>query len=252
MAAQPEKEVSGFELLRHPASLALARYLEDLRSMLGFQAYLWRMIVTVDYGHGDPAKFPKPGGDARPESAVAEMDIHSAVLNEMAFCRAVNSFLTYLADLMSLIYDKYPKKLPLNKQTTYGFCIEHHLAGDLVSAFAEQTVMALTHQNLDALTKYFSKHLNIPLFSKETQTANASLCVDIRNIITHNRGIINRFFIHRNPRFADDLGKRIMITDDESRNMLGDLGYCARQIDIRAINKFGLATIEPIFENPDV
>ena len=66
-----------------------------------------------------------------PESAVAQMDVHSAVLNEMAFCRDVNSFLTYLADLMTLIYEKYPKKLPSNKQTTYGFCIEHHLAGDL-------------------------------------------------------------------------------------------------------------------------
>ncbi len=180
------------------------------------------------------------------------MDIHSAVLNEMAFCRAVNSFLTYLADLMSLIYDKYPKKLPLNKQTTYGFCIEHHLAGDLVSAFAEETVMALTHQNLDALTKYFSKHLNIPLFSKETQTANASLCVDIRNIITHNRGIINRFFIHRNPRFADDFGKRIMITDNESRNMLRRPRVLRSTSRHSRDQQVRLATIEPIFENADV
>ncbi len=85
------------------------------------------------------------------------MDIHSAVLNEMAFCRDVNSFLTYLADLMTQIYEKYPKKLPSTKQTTYGFCIEHHMAGDLIPALAEETVMALTHQNLDALAKYFSR-----------------------------------------------------------------------------------------------
>jgi hypothetical protein len=44
------------------------------------------------------------------------MDIHSAVLDEMVFCRNVNSFLTYLANLMTLIYEKYPKKLPSNKQ----------------------------------------------------------------------------------------------------------------------------------------
>src|ERR1700674_5511298 len=85
---------------------------------------------------------------APPESAVAQMDTHSAVLDEMVFCRGVNSYLTYVADLMTLIYEKYPKKLPSNKQTTYGFCIEHHLAGDLISAFAEETVIGLTHQNL--------------------------------------------------------------------------------------------------------
>src|SRR5262245_3937765 len=124
MAVGTETELSGFDLLRQPATLALARYLDDLHSMLGFQAYLWRMIVKVDYGHGDLSKLPNPGDPPAPESAVAQMDIHSAVLDEMVFCRGVNSFLTYLADLMTLIYEKYPKKLPSNKQTTYRFCIE--------------------------------------------------------------------------------------------------------------------------------
>ena len=43
---------------------------------------------------------------------------------------------------MTLIYQKYPKKLPSNKQTTYGVCIEHHMAGDLIPALAEETVVA--------------------------------------------------------------------------------------------------------------
>ncbi len=95
------KEVSGLELLRQPVTLALAQYLNDLHSGIGFQAYLWRMIVDADYGHGDVTKFPKPGDPPPPESAVAQMDIHSALLTEMLFCRGVNSFLTYLADLVT-------------------------------------------------------------------------------------------------------------------------------------------------------
>jgi hypothetical protein len=243
-----EKEISDLDLLRQPATHALVRYLEDLSSMLGFQAYLWRMIVQVDYGHGGPAKFPKRDEPPPPQSAVAQMDIHSAVLNEMCFCRAVNSFLTYVAGLMTLIYEKYPKKLPSNKQTTYGFCIEHHMAGDLISALAEETVMALTHQNLDALAVYFRKNLDLVLFTEDAATANASLCVDIRNIITHNRGIVNRFFVQRNPQFADSLGKRVVVDEKDSQEMLGSLGHCARQLDLRAVMKFGLATIEPVFK----
>jgi hypothetical protein len=149
---------------------------------------------------------------------------------------------------MTLIYEKYPKKLPSNKQTTYRFCIEHHMAGDLISALAEDTVMELTHQNLDALAKYFKKKLDLVLFTKDTHSANAALCVDIRNIITHNRGIVNRFFIQRNPRFAGDLGKRVVLYEEDRREMLGTLGYCARQLDVRAIEKFGLETIEPEFK----
>jgi hypothetical protein len=246
MDAENDEELSGLALLRVAVTPALASYLNDLHSTLGLQAYLWRIIVKADYGHGDPAKFPKPGDPAPPESAVAQMNIHGPVLDEILFCRGVNSFLTYLADLMTLIYEKYPKKLPSNKQATYGFCVEHHMAGDLIPALAEETVLGLTHQNFDALAQYFKKNLDLVLFKEDATAVKAALSVDIRNIITHNRGIVNRFFIQRNPGFADDLGKRVVLRKDESREMLADLGYCARQLDLRAIKKFGLATIEPL------
>jgi len=248
MGDESDKEVSGLELLRQPATHALARYLNDLRSVLGFEAYLWRTIIKADYSQGDPMKFPKPGDPAPADSAVSQMDIHSAVLGEMLFCRGVNSFLTYLANLMTLIYEKYPKKLPSNKQATYQFCIEHHLAGDLISALAEKTVMELTYQSLDDLAKHFEEKLDLVLFTKSADLPTAALCVDIRNVITHNRGIVNRFFIQRNPHFADDVGKRVVLREEERREMLSTLGYCARQLDVRAIKKFGLETIKPEFK----
>lgn len=249
MADETKKEeISGLELLRQPATPALAQYLNDLHSVIGFEAYLWRTIVNADYSHGDVAKFPKPGDPPPPESAVSQMDIHAALLTEMLFCRGVNSFLTYLADLVTLVYEKYPKMLQSDKQTTYRFCIEHHIAGDLISALAEKTVMELTHQSLDVLAKYFEKKLDLVLFMKKADLATAALCVDMRNVITHNRGIVNRFFIQRNPQFADDLGKRVVLDEHEKREMLGTLGYCARQLDLRAIKKFRLETIAPKFK----
>jgi hypothetical protein len=108
MAHHSVKEVSGLALLRQPATPALARYLNDLRSTLGFRAYLWQLIVKADYGAGDSARLPNDL--PAPDSAVAQMEVHSRMLDEILFCQAVNSFLTYLADLMTLIYEKYPQK----------------------------------------------------------------------------------------------------------------------------------------------
>ncbi len=240
-----EGRISGLRLLRQPVTRALARYLNDLRSMIGLQAFLWRTIVKADYG--DPTKLPKIGNLPSPESAVGQMDVHSAILGEMIFERDVNSFLTYLADLMTLIYEKYPKKLPSKKQVPYEFCIEHHLAGDLISALAEKTVMELTYQSLDDLAKHFGEQMDLILFTNDAELETAKLCVDIRNVVTHNRGIVNRFLIKRNPRFANDLNKRIVLGEEERRDMLGTLGYSARQLDLRAIKKFELETIAPEF-----
>ena len=161
MAAEADEEISGLELLGQPATLALADHLNDLHATLGFRAFLALMVVKVDYGHGDPSKFPKPGDPPAPDSAYAQMTEHSGVLDGMLFCRGVNSFLTYLADLVTLIYEKYPKKLPSNRQVTYAFCIEHHTANNLISALAEETVRELTHQNLGVLgTEFRAGRLN--------------------------------------------------------------------------------------------
>jgi hypothetical protein len=74
------------------------------------------------------------------------------------------------------------------------------------------------------LAKYFKKNSDRVLFTKDAHLANAELCVDIRNVITHNPGIVNRFFIQRNPRFANDLDKRVVLGEPERREMLSTLG----------------------------
>lgn len=125
MTAEAEDEVSGLALLKQPATPALANFLDDLLAMISFQAYPWKMIVNIDYVHGDPSNFPAPAAPAPPESAVAQIDTHSQVLGEMIFCRRVNSFQTYLTELLTLIFEAKPEALKSQKQVTREFCIEH-------------------------------------------------------------------------------------------------------------------------------
>ena len=73
----------------------------------------------------------------------------------------------------------------------------------------------------------------------------AALNVDIRNLITHNRGVVNQFFFQRGLSCGPRRTNRF-------RGLLGrcqDLGtfvYRARQLDLRAIEKFKLKTLSQI------
>jgi hypothetical protein len=71
-----EKQVSRLASLWTAATPALANYLNDHYSMLKFQAYLWKMIITVDHGRGSSSPPPLPGNIAAPDSAVGEMKLH--------------------------------------------------------------------------------------------------------------------------------------------------------------------------------
>jgi hypothetical protein len=241
-----EEELSGMALLKVPATPALANYLSDHYAMIRFQAYLWKMIVTVDYGRGDLASVRAPGDEPSPDSAVGQMAVHSPFLEEMMFCRGINSFQTYLAELLTLIFGARPETLKSNKQVTREFCVEHYAANDLIAALAEQTVNELAYQSLKDLAHFFEKKLHLPLFTKQTDLDRAALVVDIRNLITHNRGIVNRFFLQRHPERSDLIGARVPLgRDSEVGKMLGNLGYGARQLDLRAVAKFGLRTLTP-------
>lgn len=229
--------------LRRPTTPALANYLCDHFAMIGFQAYLWKMVVTADYRNRDPQTFPAPGDPTSADSAVGQMQIHSRYLGEMIFCRGVNSFQTYIAGLMTMIFEARPDTLKSEKKVTREFCVEHYAANDLISALAEQTVSELAYQSLKDLAKFFDESLGLPLFAEPDDLEKAALQIDIRNIITHNRGIINSFFVQRHAEYADAIGHPISMNDSDVSEKLGTLVYHSRQLDARAIEKFGLRTL---------
>jgi hypothetical protein len=41
-----------------------------------------------------------------------------------------------------------------------------------------------------------------------------------------------------------------VLSKEETRRMLGTLGYEARQLDVRAIKQFALPTLKPQFKEP--
>jgi hypothetical protein len=231
-----------------PTTRALANYSNDHFAALSFLAYLWKMIVMVDYGPRNSASPDDPPTlQAPPDGAVAQMKLHTRYLSEMDFCRAVNSFQTYLAELLTMIFEAHPGMLKSDKKmVTRQFCIEHHTANDLISALAEQTVHELTYQSLDDLAEFFQKFLHLPLFTRQEDLRQVLLYVDIRNIITHNRGIVNRFFLQRHPDFPAALGTPIVFESDrEVSEIAGSLLSRARELDSRAAAKFRLQTIRP-------
>jgi hypothetical protein len=92
--------------------------------------------------------------------------------------------------------------------------------------------------------------LDLVRFTKDAILANAALCVDIRNVITHNRGIVNRFFIQRNPRFENDLGKSVVLGEQERREMLSTLGTAPGSSTFEPSRSLGWRQSSPTSRNP--
>lgn len=230
--------------LRQPATAALASYLNDHRGFLSFNAYLWKTIVIAQYGRGSPANDPTqplPG-----PKVVEEMDEHTQFLGQMLFCRGIDSFLVYLSDLLTLIFTAEPNILKSNEKVSIEFVVDHLRAGDLISAIVEKKVTELSYQGMEDLYRFFDEKLKLPLCTNPDDFKRVALFNDIRNIITHNRGIVNQIFKQKHRDHPAQLGAQIVFKDhSEVGELIGSLVYLARHLDARAATKFTLPTILP-------
>lgn len=223
--------------LRQPATAALASYLNDHRGFLSFNAYLWKAIVIPEYGRGGPptdsAKLP------RNHNVVEEMDEHMQFLGQMLFCRGVDSFFVYLSDLLALIFSAEPNILKTNEKVSIEFVVDHLSAGDLISAIVEKKVTELSYRGMEDLYRFFDEELKLALGTSPNDFKRVALFNDIRNIITHNRGTVNRIFKQKHPDHPAQLGAQIVFKDhSEVGELIGSLVYFARNLDARAATKF--------------
>ncbi len=174
------------------------------------------------------------------------MDEHTQLLGQMLFCRGVDSFLVYLSDLLTLIFTAEPNILKSNEKISIEFILDHVRAGDLISAIVEKKVTELSFQGTEDLYRFFEEKLKLPLCTNPDDFKRLALFNDMRNIITHNRGIVNQIFKQKQPDHPSQLGAQIVFKDhSEAGELIGSLVYLARHLDARAATKFKLPTILP-------
>lgn len=185
-------------------------------------------------------------------TAVAALRKHRQVLLQMAYCRGVDNFLTYITDLLHAVYVAQPGTLHAKAATRRGevpesvpldTILEHATMDDLLASLVERRVNDLSFKGIRALADYLSDRLAFDLFDSQDDLQRAVRIVEIRNLIAHNRGVVNRLFL---ARVADSdestLGQPIVLDIDRLLNDLNFIVRSAFDTDIRAAEKWGLPT----------
>jgi hypothetical protein len=167
---------------------------------------------------------------------------HKNLLSELLLCRAVDNFLTYLSEILALIYRTRPETLRSNETVRLDKILQYKSMDELIAALAEKRVNELSYSGLKELSENLSNRLGFPLFEEGDTLANATRIVETRNIIVHNRAVINDRFLSRVPNYPAAIGETVVL----DRNVLwGDIQFLKRSvkdIDSRAVAKFNLPT----------
>ncbi|HWY46435.1 MAG TPA: hypothetical protein VNX70_03570 [Bryobacteraceae bacterium] len=172
--------------------------------------------------------------------ASRKLSIFYSLLTEMSLCRVVDSFLTYLTELLSLIFASRPETLRSGDQVRLDFVLAHPTRAALIKAIIDRQVNQLSYQGMNELAQFLSNRLGFRLFPTDVALQRAILVIEIRNLIVHARGIANDTFLQRVPKSSISAGSRIKLTIQDIRNHMAFLAQSVADIESRAHNKFGV------------
>jgi hypothetical protein len=163
---------------------------------------------------------------------------------ELMICRAVENFLAYISELLALVYSSKPEMLKSSEMVTIEFVIDHTSREELLKALVERKIDKLAYQGMRDLNEELGKRIGFSLFTDQRCLEKAIVVIENRNLIVHNRGIINKIYLTRTSLTDAQLGKPLTLDVDGVGDQLAFLNTTVLDLDRRAAEKFGICRSE--------
>lgn len=179
---------------------------------------------------------------SRKPDSIFEEQCHESILAQMFTCRYVDSFLKYIVDLLFLILTQKKEMLRSSETLTWEQALQYDSVDELVQGLAEEKVYKLSYKSFADLNKYMSDR-GLPLAESDTAREFAQALIEIRNLIAHNSGVVNKRFKKRLPTLNVEIGSRIGPSSTNVDTYRQLLTTMAADVDQRAIQKFGLSIL---------
>ncbi len=250
----PDSESTTSRSPRVGATVAFLEYVRENDRLIAFQLALTHGAVAIAQvvtesigaegstkpGLAEVRKRLGPAGTRAQHPDELLIGFHDSLIAEMLASRQVDNFLTYVVQLLALVFTARPELLRSQEQVRVDFVLNHPDKESLVRALIERRVDRLAYLGMRDLDEDLQERLGFSLFAASDDREKAVHLIEIRNVIVHNRGIVSKIAASRCSSMAPELGKPVDLTSDKLSDHRAFFVKLVREIDERAIKKFGI------------
>jgi hypothetical protein len=156
---------------------------------------------------------------------------------QLFFCRHVDNFQIFLEET---IYSTQPGLLKRSEQVTVSQVLSHETMGTFIAELIESRIHKLAYKSIRDLASYIKEEIKFDLFSDRKTTDTVELAFDVRNLITHNYGIVNKIFLSKHPDMGLVLDQPFPVWPERIADEVKTLVAATGDIEKRARSKFKL------------
>ena len=171
-----------------------------------------------------------------------ELSRNEGLIFQMLFCRVIDGFLAYLSLLLASILQSKPEVLRSGDSIKVETVLQHDNMEDLIRDLAENKVYELSRKGSAEMERYFSERLGLKVFNADEDADEAMRYVQVRNLIVHNHGIVNKAFLQRVSNYPAKVGETVALSMDDVLDVMSVSAKVVCSLDVRAAKKFDLKT----------
>jgi hypothetical protein len=163
---------------------------------------------------------------------------------ETLLTRSVDGFLSYLGEILALVYEANPDALPSDAGIPVTLAPELQNRGAVVREMTARRVRNLSRKGIESLNRPF-KILGFPLCRSEGERRELGRVVAQRDLIVHSRGVVDRSFRRRVPGSTTPIGETLPLSRSGAVEDSLLLTGVAGDIDRAAMERWNFDPVEP-------
>jgi hypothetical protein len=237
------------------ATRACRGYFEDANGTIVFLHFVISVAPNTDYvshiarraleGHDLPEeRDPASLAVKSPGPATLELRRHSQRLLELCVVRLVDGFQSYIVDLLREVLSKEPRILKSGQPSlSVEYALQFATMEELISDVVETKVLDLSYQGFERLKAWCTER-GITLSVDPQDEPSLTELIATRNLVSHNRGFVDRKYLRTVPSSTLPLGSRRNLKSDDVFAAVALLNRVVTATDAAARLKFGLPPFE--------
>ena len=114
---------------------------------------------------------------------------------------------------------------------------------EIINYLIDRKINSISYSGMDKLEKYIEEHLGVEIFENDDGRILMQIFIEVRNILVHNRGLVNRVFLNRvndHSEFDFKEGEKSHLIFDKLVKLSNVCTQTALRLDEQIAKKFGI------------
>jgi hypothetical protein len=180
---------------------SLGRFLSEHRKTIGAYFFMAYLASQLDTAREVAAKALQKIEENAPEfdgqSLTVAMTYYSETNSRNLLTNTADNLLCYISEILQEVVKQRPEILKSSERVTTEEVLQFTRFEDLIAFIADRKINDLAYGGLRGMSAFLSDRLGVEIFENDEQRLLVTLLVELRNIHTHNRGVISQLFLNR-------------------------------------------------------